>query len=262
MKRRQFLRGVGAAAAGAAIGLRATRARADGAVYSLQYDQARAVGRPLLLGTFDSWDDRRSFVSAQETLRDKADREVALRVLLVEFASTLDPLTLAALTGMRVRTRPPSLALLDGDRPRLVKVAKLDSVSIMAGVERFLLAAIPLDAAWLAPRAAALSRKQPELASQVRDRIAAGQPTRELGRRAAPIVVLEALRRKGADRQQLLDGLLEPEPPKPDLLDPPKPQNVEKMCGIVVQLLDPLGARFANAYTRQSHGRRRNHVTT
>jgi hypothetical protein len=111
----------------------------------------------------------------------------------------------------------------------------------------FLREAVPLTVPWLEPRVALVEQQDPALIKRVRALIAAGEVTSALGRLAAPVVALEAARRKGVARQRVLAGLFAPAQPQPE----PKPKLRDDVwidCGMSMQLVTPLGRRFATAF--------------
>ena len=261
MRRRQFLRGLGTIAMGAAVGLRGSGARASETSAFLQaFRAARGRGCPLVLATVRSLDDEQAIETAREAIRNGADHELAVRLLLVEICYTTDRDSVQLLTNAGAKAEPPALALIDGERPRLVREAALDSARFKAGLERFLRAAVPLTAAWLAPRVALLSSGNRGVVDALREQIADGELPGALGQVAPAVVVLEAVRRKRAFREKLLADLLAP----PPLPEPRHRKEVDRMidCGLGAQLVNPFGRRFANVYTKPSHGRGRNHAAT
>jgi hypothetical protein len=261
MRRRQFLRRLGTIVAGAAVSLRGSGARAaEPSAFLPAFRAARGRGCPLTLATVRSLDDEHAIETARDAIRNGADHELAVRLLLVEIYYTTDRDSVQLLTNARTKAEPPALALIDGEQPRLVREAVLDSARFKAGLERFLRAAVPLTGAWLAPRVALLSSSNRDVVDALRDQLADGELPGALGQVAPAVVVLEAVRRKRAVREKLLADLLSPAPP-------PKLQfhkDDERMldCGLGAQLIDPFGRRFANVYAKRSHGRGRNHAAT
>jgi hypothetical protein len=260
MKRRVFLRSVGAAAAGLAVGLRASRVRASPLLPPV-FRSARSRGKPLIVATILSADERQAFLSAQDVIRLAPDRELAVRLLLVDVYVISDAEEIHLLTGARAKAEPTSLAMIDGQRPRLVQEAHLDGEHPRAGLERFLRDTVPLSAAWLEQHVAAISRRDPNLVKRLRAQIAAGEPLGAVAQAVPAVVALEAVRRKGADRDKLFADLVTPAPqPKPVV--EPKPSRGMIDCGLGAQLINPLGQRFASVFTNRPHGRGRNHPST
>ena len=260
MKRRLFLRGLGTIAAGAAAGLRASTARAsEPSAFLPAVQAAYGRGRPVVLATVRSMEDEQALDTASDAIHEGPDHELAVRLLLVEIYFTTDRESVSLLTNDRPKAEPPALALIDGERPRLVREAQLDTARLHAGLERFLRDAVPLTAAWLAPRVAVLSQTNGDVVKQLRSQIAAGKLPGALGQVAPAVVVLEALRRKRAVREKLLADLLAP-PPPPRIQFQKKAAKTWIDCGMGALLISPLGERFANAFTKRRHGRGRNHT--
>jgi hypothetical protein len=103
------LRAAGAVA-GAAIGLRAPRARAE-SPYPAALEKARGEGRPLLLAIIDSTADDRAFQLAQTAILAAADHELAIRLWLVSVVVTDDSENVRSLTGQGVRSKAPAVVL-------------------------------------------------------------------------------------------------------------------------------------------------------
>ncbi len=262
MRRRQFLRAVGTISAGAAVGLRPSGVRAaERSAFLPAVQAARGRGRPVVMATVRSLEDEQLLDAAQETIRKGPDHELAVRLLLVEIYFTTDRESVRLLTNDETNAEPPALALIDGEPPRLVREAQLDAAGIHAAFVRFLRDAVPLTAAWLAPRVALLSASNGDVVKQLRRQIAAGQPLGSLGQVAPAVVVLEALKRKRAVRAKLLADLLAPSPP-PKIRFEKEPEKAMIDCGLGAQLINPMGERFANAFTKRWYGRGRNHAAT
>lgn len=257
MRRRVFLRGVGAAVAGMTVGLRAARGR-ESPLLAPVFRSARSRGKPLIVATILSAKERQAFQLAEEVIRFGPDRELAVRLLLVDVYVISDAAEIHLVTGDRAKADPTSLAMIDGQRPRLVQEAHLDGEHLQAGLERFLRDTVPLSAPWLEQHVAAIDRR---LVKQVRAQIVPGQPLATLARDVPAVVALEAVRRKGGDRANLFAEMVTPAPaPKPVV--EPKPRREMIDCGLGAQLINPLGQRFANVFTSRRHGRVRNHPST
>ena len=151
------------------------------------------------------------------------------------------------LTKDRLAAAPSSLALVDGEPPRLVKVASLDRRKPRRGFEQVLRDAIPFTADWLEARVALAMEQHADEVGEVSRRIAAGEPTGEYGVRVPAVVAAEALRRRGAARDSLLAGLVTPQ--EPIRKSPPKREIMDD-CGLGMLLVSPLGARFADAFAK------------
>jgi len=245
LRRRAFLGSVGAAAAGVAVGLRSSRAEAQTAYLWPFYDSARGYGKPLLVATYKDAEGRAFLERARDGIIAGRDRELAVRLRLVELMST-DAVELGLLTKDRLKG-PTSLAMIDDAPPRVVKAVSLDRWQPRAEFERLLRDAVPFTAGWLEARVALAQEHHGDDVAEVRRRIAAGQTTGNYGLRVPAVVALEALRRKGADRDRLLAGLLTPVEPKPK---PAPKREVTDDCGLGMLLVSPLGARFADAFTK------------
>ena len=204
-----------------------------------------------MLTTTRSAGDERAFELARDTIAKGPNRELAVRLLLVEIFFTSDRESVQLLTNDRSSAEPPSLALIDGEPPRLVRETRLEPASVQAGIERFLRQTVPLTTAWLERRVALLSRHDADLVKLLRQRIAAGLLPGALGQLAPPVVVLEAVRRKGTARDRLIADLLAPPPGSKIEFDKEPERLID--CGLGAQLVNPLGRRFANVFT----GRRR-----
>jgi hypothetical protein len=227
MRRRQFLRGVGAAAAGvasAASCVTPARSRRDDSLYRFAFQRSRAAGRPMMLVSVGCEDDRLSVLAAKEAIRTGTDHELAVRQVLVAAGPMSDDGLLQAITNERPKFDPPSIVWVDGEPPRVIKQAQLDRAKLRAGFEQFLRENVSLDLGWLQPRVALLERHVPDVVKEVRARMAAGEPTGILGVRAAAVVVLEALRRTGAAREALIAELLAA---ASSLARPPQPDDVD-----------------------------------
>jgi hypothetical protein len=123
MKRRVFLRSLFAVGAGVAAGFRPIRAGASD--FWLMYEDARAWGKPLLVVTTSSEQERASFDQARQAIANGRDSELAVRLLLVAIRDG-DGVDVRLLTNDRVVLAPPSLVVVDGEPPRVVKEMKLD----------------------------------------------------------------------------------------------------------------------------------------
>jgi hypothetical protein len=244
MRRRAFLRRVGAAAAGVALGLRGGPAHASD--LWLFYESVRARGKPMLAATDKSVEGRALLQQARSAIIRGRDRELAVRFLLVEFCFT-DAVEIRLLTKDRLPAGRSSLAMIDGEPPRLVKVASPDPREPRRGLEQFLRDAIPFTSDWLEARVALALEAHGDEVGEVRRRIAAGEPTGEDGLRVPAVVAAEALRRRGTARDILLAGLVTPQ--EPIRKRPPK-REIPDDCGLGMLLVSPLGARFANAFTK------------
>jgi len=229
-----------------AIGLRARRAQASQLQLGQIFGDARRKGKPLLVATVSSDEDKERFERAETVLFGAGDRDVAIRRLLIETA-TADRYDIRVLTGENMKGDSPSLVLLDGDPPRIAKELRLQNWHAYPKIEQFLRKVVPLNVTWLEQRVALLSRHDPEVVKQLRGRLAVGEPPGELGRYAPVVVVLEAFRRKGAAREKLLGELLVPR-----LIEPKKKGEEVVDCGLGALVLSPLGARFADVFMKPS----------
>jgi len=223
VRRRQFLRAVGLVVASAASCVSRSRAQRDGRIDWFVFRRLRAAGRPMALVSVGSDEDRLGFLAAQEAIRTGPDRDLAVRRILVALLPMSDGDLLRTLTNERPKFDAPSVVLVDGEPPRVIKNVKLDRANMRAGLERFLRDTVSLDKAWLEPRVALLELHLPDVVTEVRARMASGRPVEILGLRAAAVVVLESLRRTGAAREALISELLAaapaPAPPRRDDVD-------------------------------------------
>jgi len=244
MRRRVFLRSVGAAAAGVAVGVGARRAHAAESPLAFLFGQARRSGKPLLVA---SGVLPETFARALAELGRIRDLELAVRVKLIAMMTSDGADDLRSLTSERPNIGPPSLTLIDGEPARLIAQAKLvDRREPKREVERFVRALVPLTAAWLRPRVAHLSRIRPDEVNELRRSIAAGESLGPLAQDMPAVIALEAVARKGAARARLFEDIVLPTPPLPgkeeDAVD----------CGLGALVLTGLGARFADLYTKPS----------
>ncbi|HET9011145.1 MAG TPA: twin-arginine translocation signal domain-containing protein, partial [Gemmatimonadaceae bacterium] len=138
MRRRSFLRGVGIIAAGVAIGLRPSRARAAESSLAPAFQEARRHGKPFLVATIIPDPDRRAFMAACDAIRSGPPLDLAMRFALVQPYLIATPDDVPLLTPDRVTIDPPSLVMLDGERPRLRKQVRLDGDSPRRVLETFL----------------------------------------------------------------------------------------------------------------------------
>ncbi|HET9011147.1 MAG TPA: hypothetical protein VFN38_04995 [Gemmatimonadaceae bacterium] len=192
-----------------------------------------------------SREDHATFGQARDAIEHGSDRDLAVRLILVSLCESEDDAAVRLLTNEKARIGPPSLALVDGAPARLIKEAKLER-----GLGQFLRETVPLTAAWLGPRVAEMSRHHREQVGDLRSLLAGGQLPGVLGQQFPALVVQEALRRKGAARDRLLADLVAPWNAPPPPAPMPKPGETIDKCGLAMNLLTPLGLRFADAFTK------------
>ena len=197
--------------------------------------------------------------SVEQQIREGTDRHLAVRLVLAQLYFTSNGDEIEQLTGDRPKLAPPSLAFVDGDRPRLVHEASVERATARDCIGRFLIDMVPLTPSWLQGRSATLARLRRDEVRRLEKMLADGQAPGALGEELPVVVVREAFRRRGSAREKLLVELLTgvPKPvrsrDKGEMLD----------CGLGALLVTPLGARFADHFlTNGAHGRGRNNSST
>jgi hypothetical protein len=210
VRRRAFLRSV--AVAGAAIGFgRERNARAAPAPsLASTYRKAQVDGKPLILTVLSdpaTWQAGNVIESGEQQILRGPDRELAIRLWLVDRYAIPDKAGIGSLTGRRSKVFPPSLAFIDGSPPRLIKELAVTMERYREGVRRLLLDLVPLTPAWLDHRIAQLSQGRRADLQRLRAILAKGDPILPLGRELPAVVVREALRRGGPEQERLLNEL-------------------------------------------------------
>jgi len=244
MNRRTLLGGIGGAAAGAAIGVGSLTARyRERQPFLRTFRAARGRGKVMVVANVATVEEQKAFEAVEAAILKGRDRDLAVRLLLVDIQVTCGE-EARRLFDERPKFETPWLAVIDGEEPRLGEQIPLDKNRFWQDIDLFLRRGVSLDPAWLDQRVALVWRDQPALVRLIRQKIADGDLKTDLARQAPAVVVLEAMRRTGDARDQLL-AVLVPRPRR----EPKAPAMVD--CGIAAMMMTPLGARFAATFTRR-----------